>query len=824
MSSGGNGRTIDPEPVPKKQKVLERNDSQEPEAPESDNSTVEAPVNVPMRYGHPVAERKKSVANRNGGILDKQSSIDEQVDMTRSDIAESTADNGNGACQNDREEEKTSGTCANKSVGNRNAAERGGALHKSNIERTSAEESERNFSEGNDRINQEDLERDEDSRSNEHRDSPVREPITYYDEDEIMVEHRDDGHTIANKWPNRSNSAGNRDAGSVPESRRESTMSVGRGGHVGHESESETRRAAISAQIAERRKKYMLSTNQRSNSSAHSRTAEVGETISPQISGSPRSPLQGRGNDSHNDSRPSMGSGSCGQNADSDDSDDDEDEDSPSKSLGKKKSKSRKQGETNRKKYLAIMKEECSGIEKVITKKSVPSAIASSMIDTLYFQILIKSPMSSAVLHDMFKFMLFGKQKKAKKADCFSSQIGEMGTLFRKKVMRNFALHLRKGFVPDEWLGISYKELCSRPECKWVLDIVPSDAICEMVSKVREKKGFSKSRNGTISAIGLKRRDVNVTDKTEFVLNHTYTTVVSALNVNRKTFKRMFFGRVGYLLTKWTDVDFYTVQQDVTGMWLEAHDNRNFLRPQDIPNTQTLKDEGNIDVENMELFEKLTEDRSELMLSVQHDVKLKVSKPLNLSKSNAAFSSGPSNQDMSYRSFRRTFSLLGVALRMLSDLCGVPSEKKEFHVLKYHSKSLAVCYCLAIALKQIMLSCSYEVCIGEPLNDSHRRNDDDDGLGPSEEAESGNDRETENAERFEHEVHEDMFRMLTIPRGEAKGILERSVGNVLESFWRKNHTGSNGQEKDVPLMGRGVEPETGVDVGDVDPDSLELDM
>ena len=52
-----------------------------------------------------------------------------------------------------------------------------------------------------------------------------------------------------------------------------------------------------------------------------------------------------------------------------------------------------------------------------------------------------------------------------------------------------------------------------------------------MVSKVREKKGFSKSRNGTFTAIGLKRRDVNVTDKTEFVLNHTYTTVVSELNV-----------------------------------------------------------------------------------------------------------------------------------------------------------------------------------------------------------------------------------------------------------------------------------------------------
>ena len=818
IPSGGNGRSNDPEPVPKKQKVLERKEAEESAAPESDNSTVEAPVNVPMRYAYSPSEKKKSLANRSGNNDDENTIVEEQLARNRNAESEAAAENEN--FHEEAENEISGNTHENGMTVNEIAAEINAVENTEIGKQTTAEEPDRNRSEEEHSRLREDRREEGNDRTGNHRESIVPEPIAYYDEDEIMVEHREDRRRIGTNRPTKNMSDAYRNAGEVPGQHRESSPSVG------HEGDSESRRTALSTEIAERRKKYMLSMHQRSNSSVHSKTAEVGVNSTQTGGVKPRSPRRSTANDSQNDSRPSMGTGSSGQSHDSDESDDEEGEESPSKSGGKK-NKSRKQGDTNRKKYLAIMKEECSGIEKVITKKSVPSAIASSMIDTLYFQILVKSPMSSAVLHDMFKFMLFGKQKKAKKAQCFSSHIGELGTLFRKKVMKNFALHLRKGYVSDAWLGISNNELSSRPEYRWVRHIVPADAICEMVSKVREKKGFSKSRNGTLSAIGLKRRVVNVTDKTEFVLNHTYTTLVSALNVNRKTFKRMFFGRIGYLLTKWADVDFYTVRQDVTGMWLESHDNRKFLRPQELPNTKTLKDDGNIDLENMELFEKVTEERSELILSVQHDVKLKVAKP-NLSKSNAAFASGPSDDHESYRSFRRTFSLLGVALRLLSDLCGVPSEKKEFHVLKYHSKSLAVCYCLAIALKQIMLSCSDEVSIGEPPNDKSTQDDEEDGLGPSDEAEGGHQIENEEREKesdlFNHDTYEEMFRMLAIPRSESKGILERYVGNVLESFWKKNHIGAAGQDEGVTKTGQGAEPETGVDVGDVDPESLELDM
>ena len=821
-TSGGNGQSRDPDPVPKKQKLMEVKESEGSVAPESDNSTVEAPVNGPTRYMYALKERNKSMANRKGSNDGTQPRADDQLDRDRNDERTVAAENRSSGRQDDSETDRTGGIHTNEFDETETAGVGNNAVDSEICEEVTAEGPGRNGCSMEEQVTRKDHEEEGTDRHADRAEGNAPEPITYYDEDEIMVEQNEDPNLLASRTKrlDRNSSLEYHPRGSVPGYDTESPASGE------YEGASETRRTALSAEIADRRKKHMLSLSNTGNSSVKSKTAEVEDSGTSRVGGTPRTAMRGSANDSQNDSRPSVGTGNSGQNKDCDETDDEDDEESPSKSSGKNK-KSHNRGDTNRKKYLAIMKEKCYGIDKVITKKSVPSAIASSMIGTLYSEILSKSPMSSAVLKDMFDLMLFGKQQKAKKAQCFSSRIGEIGTLFRKKVMKNAVLHLRKGYIPDAWLGIPNKELKARPECRWVQEIVPTEAVCEMVSKVREKKGFSKSRNGTVGAIGLKRRDVNVTDKTEFVLNHVYTTVVAALNVNRKTFKRMFYGRVGYLLSKWTAVDFYSVRQEVNGMWLEAHDNRKFLRPQEIPNTKTLKDGGDVDQENTALLEKVTEERSELMLSVQHDVKLKLAKPGSSSNSNTA-AGAESSEDQPFRPFRRTFSLLGIAVRMLSDLCGVPSEKNKFHVLKFHSKSLAVCYCLAIALKHIMLSCSDEVCIGEPLSDEATKGDDDDGLGPEEDGEAADAIENEEPQPspslFHHDVHEEMFRMLAIPRAESKTLLERYVGNVLESFWTKNHTGAFGHDEPEEMAGHGVEVETGVDVGDVDPETLDLDM
>ncbi len=85
--------------------------------------------------------------------------------------------------------------------------------------------------------------------------------------------------------------------------------------------------------------------------------------------------------------------------------------------------------------------------------------------------------------------------------------------------------------------------------------------------------------------------------------------------------------------------------------------------------------------------------------------------------------------------------------------------------------------------------------------------------------------EEEGNSPFDQNVLKEVLHMLAIPRADAKAILERYVGNVTESFWKNNHIGDVERED----LHRNVEDEEEqladfVDVDDVDPDSIELDM
>ena len=70
--------------------------------------------------------------------------------------------------------------------------------------------------------------------------------------------------------------------------------------------------------------------------------------------------------------------------------------------------------------------------------------------------------------------------------------------------MKNCVLHLQKGYVPEHYMSFSVKDMATRDELKWVKEIVPSEGMCEIVSKVKEKKGFSQTRRPTKYVIGKK--------------------------------------------------------------------------------------------------------------------------------------------------------------------------------------------------------------------------------------------------------------------------------------------------------------------------------
>lgn len=75
--------------------------------------------------------------------------------------------------------------------------------------------------------------------------------------------------------------------------------------------------------------------------------------------------------------------------------------------------------------------------------------------------------------------------------------------------------------------------------------------------------------------------------KTEFLLNHSYRSILKALNDHQKFVKKLFFGKIGYIITDWQVVNFSQIEKDVYAMWVKLTD-VNYVRPSDIVECKTM--------------------------------------------------------------------------------------------------------------------------------------------------------------------------------------------------------------------------------------------
>ncbi len=299
--------------------------------------------------------------------------------------------------------------------------------------------------------------------------------------------------------------------------------------------------------------------------------------------------------------------------------------------------------------------------------------IGSAMIETIHVELSGKEKITSVDLKDVINLMLFGKQQNSKKSDCFSSSVGISASGFRMKATKNTILHVLKEFVTGRNMAIPYSSLKSRPDLKWFRRVVPTSEMCKLVSSQKEKKGVKSYRRLAKNAVANGRHDVSSSDITKFALTHVYSTIVAALNINRKAFKKMFFGRVGYILADWEQCGFKDVSQDIVAMWVEHSDDNKFVRMCEVPEAKTVKEGDGADIENEIVFEKFVRERKEFMITVEHPINIRKNRSTKASSSSTAFVS-QTKVDMKSRPFRRTYSLLGIALSMLSDLCGIGND------------------------------------------------------------------------------------------------------------------------------------------------------
>ena len=165
---------------------------------------------------------------------------------------------------------------------------------------------------------------------------------------------------------------------------------------------------------------------------------------------------------------------------------------------------------------------------------------------------------------------------------------------------------------------------------------------------------------------------------------------------------------------------------------------------------------------------------------------------------------------------------------LLSELCGVTSEMNKIQVLKYHSKSLLVCYVLAICVKRMVVCNVQNMDIGEPqCPDADMECDTE--CNDREGVEVGDGERTlvnRNGKYFfDVETDKYMSSMMAIVASDKKRILDRVVGGVSQNFWKENHIGgSEGIVGQVNTMSDSEDLNAVGEVDNVDPESLELDM
>ena len=172
--------------------------------------------------------------------------------------------------------------------------------------------------------------------------------------------------------------------------------------------------------------------------------------------------------------------------------------------------------------YRTEMSKECTNIEDIITRKSVSTAVASTMILTIY-GIVDKPKLESADLIIIFEFMMFGRSNMQNKEDVFNTTSGRWSSSFRRKAIKNSILHIQKKIVPPDVMKISLDDISNRPEYSWFRKIIPAASYCEEVSKYNEVKGATTRCRKFHLQIGQGKRMPNEFEIAEFALNQAYS-------------------------------------------------------------------------------------------------------------------------------------------------------------------------------------------------------------------------------------------------------------------------------------------------------------
>jgi len=282
-------------------------------------------------------------------------------------------------------------------------------------------------------------------------------------------------------------------------------------------------------------------------------------------------------------------------------------------------------------------------------------------------------------------------------------------------------------------------------------------------------------------------------DDALFAMRMLYSSITKHLNESRKAGPAEFFDFIGYLFVSWKSFRNCPVKDSAVDLSWAADEEGSAIQLNDIPDSHMhTKGEADRLMKNEELYKTFTASRPELVITVEHDVMVR----LGGRSSRLRRHTGEA-----VKRWKRGIYLMDVAAFFVKSFCLFEKYESIYDMLSYHRRSIAVLYSMAIVLRMVLESRPRTVV-------SEATQSEDIQAATNKTANNGRSKYTDE----EKQVLDDIFNIL-MP---CEGTVSRNANHVLccvpEETYRAEHIGDGEHEADEGDLVIGEDLERSLDM------------
>lgn len=318
--------------------------------------------------------------------------------------------------------------------------------------------------------------------------------------------------------------------------------------------------------------------------------------------------------------------------------------------------------------------------------------------------------------------------KKGEKRNEYNRGIGPHASKFRRRVLETALIHAQQdtfeNFRTDEDTSDGDDRPLFPPWLKHIhtgrQNYVTRDHVA---SAQKRQESVTNDRASYSRKMRVVRGEQSSRqEQGEFVMTCAYSDLNHMLIQSRKHAPADFCQVLGFLFHRWDSVTAVKVDQSSLNMaWVTRSGCTERLRLVDVPYVVTLRDKNaSADQENEQKFRSFAQTRSELMIVVRHDARIRKRGRANDLRNHIG---------REVQSFNRIIPLMDVAAYFLRAMCQFDKETSIFQIVRCHRRALGAIYSIALVLRE-MLECMEDPSVKQPGRDTESARDCDGGALP----------------------------------------------------------------------------------------------